>query len=255
MHADVTIALPLLVSALAASARETLAARKPLRFDLSGPIDGGQRPPVSTSAFRGPRSMSFPFDYDHGAPLAFGGALPEPAAFDDSQIVILPIPVDRTTSYVGGTRNGPREILQASSHMELWDEEVGVDVHRRRHLHAAGDGAAVRRDGAADGRDRARRIRDRAARQVSRCARRRAFDHGAARRRDRCPSCGRLGPADRRARRSARRLHGNAAQPRLRDAPHARVRARDAGRHPQHVYRGSRSGAAARAPRSSTTCR
>ena len=75
--------------------------------------------------------MSFPFEYDHGAPLAFGGALPQPRSFDDSEIVILPVPVDRTTSYVGGTRNGPREILQASSHMELWDEELGVDVHSR----------------------------------------------------------------------------------------------------------------------------
>jgi agmatinase len=74
--------------------------------------------------------MSFPFKYDHGAPLAFGGALPEQRSFDDSAIVILPVPVDRTTSYVGGTRNGPREILQASSHMELWDEELGVDIHR-----------------------------------------------------------------------------------------------------------------------------
>src|SRR5688500_15874135 len=74
--------------------------------------------------------MSFPFDYDHGAPLAFGGALPETRTFDDSRSVVLPVPVDRTTSYVGGTRNGPREILQASSHMELWDEEVGVDAHR-----------------------------------------------------------------------------------------------------------------------------
>jgi agmatinase len=74
--------------------------------------------------------MSFPFEYDHGAPLAFGGALPETRTFDDSRIIVLPVPVDRTTSYVGGTRNGPREILQASSHMELWDEEVGVDVHR-----------------------------------------------------------------------------------------------------------------------------
>ena len=73
--------------------------------------------------------MSFPFAYDHGAPLVFGGALPEPKSFDDAQAVILPVPVDRTTSYVPGTRNGPREILQASSHMELWDEEVGADVH------------------------------------------------------------------------------------------------------------------------------
>jgi agmatinase len=73
--------------------------------------------------------MSFPFEYDHGAPLAFGGALPHTRTFDESKVVILPVPVDRTTSYVPGTRNGPREILQASSHMELWDEEVGVDVH------------------------------------------------------------------------------------------------------------------------------
>jgi agmatinase len=73
--------------------------------------------------------MSFPFEYDHGAPLAFGGALPHPRPFDDARVVVLPIPVDRTTSYVPGTRNGPREILQASSHMELWDEELGVDIH------------------------------------------------------------------------------------------------------------------------------
>jgi agmatinase len=73
--------------------------------------------------------MSVPFKYDYMAPLAFGGTLPEARSFDDSAVVILPIPVDRTTSYVPGTRNGPREILLASSHMELWDEEVGADVH------------------------------------------------------------------------------------------------------------------------------
>jgi deoxyhypusine synthase len=38
VHADVTVALPVLVSALASSARETLASRTPLRFDLSGSI-------------------------------------------------------------------------------------------------------------------------------------------------------------------------------------------------------------------------
>jgi agmatinase len=73
--------------------------------------------------------MSFPFEYDHGAPLAFGGALPEMRTFDQSRVVILPVPVERTTSYGSGTRMGPHEILQASSHMELWDEEVGADVH------------------------------------------------------------------------------------------------------------------------------
>jgi N1-aminopropylagmatine ureohydrolase len=73
--------------------------------------------------------MSFPFEYDHGVPLAFGGALPDAPSFDEARAVVLPVPLDRTTSYVPGTRNGPREILQASSHMELWDEELGLDVH------------------------------------------------------------------------------------------------------------------------------
>ncbi len=73
--------------------------------------------------------MDVPFHYDHADALVFGGALPVRRSFEESEVVILPIPVDRTTSYVSGTRNGPHEILQASSHMELWDEEVKVDVH------------------------------------------------------------------------------------------------------------------------------
>jgi agmatinase len=73
--------------------------------------------------------MDLPFAYDHAEPLLFGGALPVRRSFDESSVVILPVPVDRTTSYVGGTRNGPHDILQASSHMELWDEEMRTDVH------------------------------------------------------------------------------------------------------------------------------
>ena len=74
--------------------------------------------------------MSFPFHYDHAEALVFGGALPTRPSFEDASVVVLPCPVDRTTSYVGGTRNGPHEILQASSHMELWDEEMRADIHR-----------------------------------------------------------------------------------------------------------------------------
>ena len=73
--------------------------------------------------------MSFPFQYDHGSPLMFGGAMPHSRSFEESRVVILPVAVERTTSYGGGTRHGPHEILQASSHMELWDEEMQLDVH------------------------------------------------------------------------------------------------------------------------------
>src|SRR4029453_6846120 len=70
-----------------------------------------------------------PGQYDHIDPLAFGGTLPQSATFETAKAVILPVPLESTTSYVPGTRNGPREILVASSHLELWDEETNTDVH------------------------------------------------------------------------------------------------------------------------------
>ena len=74
-------------------------------------------------------SPSHPPRYDAAQPLQFGGALPDPPTYQRSAAIILPAPLDRTTSYVPGTRNGPRELLAASSQVELWDEEVGADVH------------------------------------------------------------------------------------------------------------------------------
>src|SRR5438128_3851155 len=73
--------------------------------------------------------MNLPFDYEQVTPGEFGGAKPT-TDFDNARVVILPVPLDRTTSYVAGTRTGPHEILVASSHMELWDEETGTDVHK-----------------------------------------------------------------------------------------------------------------------------
>ena len=110
--------------------------------------------------------MSFPFHYDHGAPLVFGGAVPEPRSFDDSRVVILPVPVDRTTSYVPGTRSGPREILQASSHMELWDEELGTDVHPVGIFTLPEMELPFGELATADGRNSARGVRGVLARQV-----------------------------------------------------------------------------------------
>ena len=73
--------------------------------------------------------MNLPFEYDRIAVGEFGGMVPTTENFADARVVILPIPLDRTTSYMPGTRNGPHEILVASSHMELWDEETQTDVH------------------------------------------------------------------------------------------------------------------------------
>ena len=73
--------------------------------------------------------MSLPFEYDRVAVGEYGGTTPTTTDFEHARVVILPVPLDRTTSYVAGTRNGPHEILVASSHMELWDEETSTDVH------------------------------------------------------------------------------------------------------------------------------
>jgi len=43
---------------------------------------------------------------------------------------VIPFPVDMTTTYMTGTRNGPRAILDASSHMELFDEENKIEPYR-----------------------------------------------------------------------------------------------------------------------------
>src|SRR5436190_23353581 len=73
--------------------------------------------------------MNLPSDYDRITVGEFAGTTPSTTDFAGARVVILPIPLDRTTSYVAGTRNGPHEILVASSHMELWDEETQTDVH------------------------------------------------------------------------------------------------------------------------------
>ena len=74
--------------------------------------------------------MTVPVAYNHGVALAFGGCAPA-KPFDACPAVILPVPLERTTSYVPGTRNAPHDILLASSHLELWDEEMDLDAHAR----------------------------------------------------------------------------------------------------------------------------
>jgi agmatinase len=73
--------------------------------------------------------MNLPFEYEQLTLGEFGGTTPTTTDFEHARVVIFPVPLDRTTTYVPGTRNGPHEILVASSHMELWDEETQTDVH------------------------------------------------------------------------------------------------------------------------------
>jgi agmatinase len=48
----------------------------------------------------------------------------------DARVVVLPVPFEATTSYGTGTAQGPQAILQASAHVELYDEELQCDPSR-----------------------------------------------------------------------------------------------------------------------------
>ena len=63
-------------------------------------------------------------------PLNFGGIEPPFSSKDTSKISVLPVPYDLTTTYVAGTKNGPHAILEASTHMELYDEELGKETYQ-----------------------------------------------------------------------------------------------------------------------------
>lgn len=66
--------------------------------------------------------------------MNFGGLPSEESRFETSPLVILPIPLEQTTSYRGGTKDGPAAIIHASRFMELADWETG-DVPATRGIH------------------------------------------------------------------------------------------------------------------------
>lgn len=54
---------------------------------------------------------------------------------DGSDVVILPVPYDSTTSYGVGTRFGPNAIIDASMQLELYDIEMGRDICEALAIH------------------------------------------------------------------------------------------------------------------------
>lgn len=60
--------------------------------------------------------------------LSFLGLPEELNPPGQARVAILPIPYDLTTSYQPGARRGPLAILEASTHLETYDEELGREV-------------------------------------------------------------------------------------------------------------------------------
>ena len=48
----------------------------------------------------------------------------------EPKVVVVPFGLEKTVSYGGGTKNGPREIIKASHQVELFDEELNKEPYR-----------------------------------------------------------------------------------------------------------------------------
>jgi agmatinase len=62
--------------------------------------------------------------------LSFLGLPPEENPPERARAAVLPLPYDLTTSYQPGARRGPLAILEASTHLETYDEELDRETWR-----------------------------------------------------------------------------------------------------------------------------
>ncbi len=47
------------------------------------------------------------------------------------KVIVVPFGLEKTVSYGGGTRNGPKEIIKASHQVELYDEELDCEPYKK----------------------------------------------------------------------------------------------------------------------------
>src|SRR5271163_2401667 len=68
-------------------------------------------------------------------PDNFGGISEQDSLYEKARAVIFPVPLERTTTYEHGTRNGPEAIIAASRNMELYDEELELETYKKIGIH------------------------------------------------------------------------------------------------------------------------
>jgi len=61
-------------------------------------------------------------------PVQFMEAGEQATAYDASKVVIIPAGLENTTSYLQGTKLGPKAIIEASTQVELYDEELRFET-------------------------------------------------------------------------------------------------------------------------------
>jgi len=59
---------------------------------------------------------------------AFAGLDSSSSAIDAARYVVIPVPYEATTEWLSGTRHGPARIIESSRMLELYDQELDMDV-------------------------------------------------------------------------------------------------------------------------------
>ena len=63
-------------------------------------------------------------------PRNFAGISPPYSDWENSRVVVLPVPYDSTTDWRSGARDGPWAIIDASRYLELYDLELKREVYQ-----------------------------------------------------------------------------------------------------------------------------
>jgi len=66
-----------------------------------------------------------------GQTAHFGDLPEEYSALENARVVVIPVPFDRTSTWLKGAEKGPAAIIEASAHMELYDIETDSEVYKK----------------------------------------------------------------------------------------------------------------------------
>jgi len=83
-------------------------------------------------------------------PMSFCGLPGDDTAYAQASTIILPVPFDKTSTWLKGADKGPAAIIEASKYLELYDIETDSEVYRKgifttKPIHAASSSVLLRK--------------------------------------------------------------------------------------------------------------
>jgi len=66
-----------------------------------------------------------------GQTAHFGDLPKEYSVLENARVVVIPVPFDHTSTWLKGADKGPAAIIEASTHMELYDIETDSEVYKK----------------------------------------------------------------------------------------------------------------------------